>query len=59
MKEENLSASELWRWKLMRKLADFVNKPDDVTSSELKAMIESYRDYTNLKQFFPGNVVND
>jgi len=59
MNDENLSPTELWRWRLMRKLADFVNQPDDANTSEFKAMIESYRDYSNLKQFFPGNVVND
>lgn len=59
MKEENTSAHELWRWKFMRKMADFINQPDDCNTSELKALIESYRDYHNIKQFFPGNIVND
>lgn len=46
-KEENVT--ELWRWKMIRKVADYVNQPDDINMSELKAMIESYRDYHSIK----------
>ena len=49
MKKEESSPIELWRWKMIRKVADYINEPDDVNMSELKAMIESYRDYHNLK----------
>lgn len=49
MKEENVK--ELWRWKLIRKVADYVNQPDDLNMSELKALIESYRDYNDIKNY--------
>ena len=53
MKEE--SVTELWRWKMIRKMADYVNQPDDLTMSELKAMIESYRDYHSIKGYVTAN----
>lgn len=46
---------ELWRWKMIRKVADYINEPDDVTMSELKAMIESYRDFHNIKGYIASN----
>ena len=49
MDEEN-NPLEIWRWKMMRKVADYLNKPDDVNMSELKAMIDSYRNYHDIKQ---------
>ena len=47
--------TEQWRWKMMRKVADYIHQPDDVTMSELKAMIESYRSYYNIKQVISNN----
>ena len=52
-KEE--SVAEVWRWKMIRKVADYVNQPDDVNMSELKAMIESYRDYHSIKSYVVTN----
>ena len=52
-KEEN--AMELWRWKMIRKVAEYINQPDDINMSELKAMIESYRDYSNIKNYVSSN----
>lgn len=49
-------AIELWRWKMFRKVADFINEPDDVNMSELKAMIESYRNYHNIKQVISNSI---
>jgi len=48
-KEEN--TIELWRWKMIRKVAEYINQPDDVNMSELKGMIESYRDYQNIRSY--------
>ena len=48
MKNEE-TAMEFWRWKMIRKVADYINQPDDINMSELKAMIESYRDYHDIK----------
>jgi len=48
MKKEE-SPIEAWRWKMIRKVADYINEPDDLNMSELKAMIESYRDYHNIQ----------
>ena len=50
--------TEQWRWKMMRKVADYINQPDDVTMSELKAMIESYRSYYNIKQVISTNATH-
>lgn len=47
IKEE--TPTELWRWKMIRKVAEYINQPDDINMSELKAMIESYRDYNDIK----------
>ena len=52
-KEENII--ELWRWKMIRKVAEYINQPDDINMSELKAMIESYRDYNNIKSYVNVN----
>lgn len=49
MNDEN-NPMELWRWKMMRKVADYLNQPNDITMSELKALIESYRNYHNIKE---------
>lgn len=49
MKNEE-TAMEFWRWKMIRKVADYINQPDDINMSELKAMIESYRDYHDIKR---------
>ena len=38
----------------MLKVADYINQPDDSNMAELKAMIESYRDYHNLLEFMPA-----
>jgi hypothetical protein len=40
---------EMWRWKMIRKVADYINNPDDVTMSELKALIESYRSHNDIQ----------
>ena len=50
-KKENTERKELWRWKMIRKVADYINHPDDITMSELKAMIESYRSHYDLLEF--------
>lgn len=55
MKKEESNPVELWRWKIIRKVADYINEPDDITMSELKAMIESYRDYHNIKGYVASN----
>ncbi|MDH5600026.1 MAG: hypothetical protein OEY78_01855 [Gammaproteobacteria bacterium] len=49
MNDEN-NPMDMWRWKMMRKVADYLNQPNDITMSELKAMIESYRNYHNIKE---------
>lgn len=55
MKKEESNPVELWRWKMIRKVADYINEPDDITMSELKAMIESYRNYHNIKGYVVSN----
>jgi len=50
MQQEKTHPIELWRWKMIRKVADYINQPDDINMSELKAMIESYRNYYNIKE---------
>jgi hypothetical protein len=55
MNEEN-TPTEQWRWKMIRKVADYINEPDDVTMSELKAMIESYRNYYNIKELISTSI---
>lgn len=47
---------ELWRWKIIRKVADYINQPDDINMSELKAMIESYRNYHDIKGVVSTNL---
>ncbi len=55
MKKEESNPVELWRWKMIRKVANYINEPDDITMSELKAMIESYRNYHNIKGYVVSN----
>lgn len=55
MKKDESNPVELWRWKMIRKVADYINEPDDITMSELKAMIESYRDYHDIKGYVASN----
>jgi len=55
MKKEE-TPTELWRWKMIRKVADYINQPDDINMSELKAIIESYRDYHDIKGYIPANL---
>lgn len=54
MQQEKTHPIELWRWKMIRKVADYINEPDDVNMSELKAMIERYRSYHDLQGFIPN-----
>ena len=54
MQQEKTHPIELWRWKMIRKVADYINEPDDVNMSELKAMIERYRSYHDLQEFIPN-----
>ena len=51
MQQENTSPTELWRWKMIKKVANYINEPDDTNMSELKAMIESYRDHYDIKSY--------
>jgi len=55
MNNEKSHPVELWRWKMIRKVADYINQPDDITMSELKALIESYREYQNIKGYVTSN----
>ena len=55
MQQENTSPTELWRWKIIKKVADYINEPDDINMSELKAMIESYRDHYDIKSHIRNN----
>ena len=55
MKEETTAPTELWRWKMIRKVADYINQPDDINMSELKAMIEGYRNFHNIKDIVSTN----
>lgn len=55
MPEEKTAPTELWRWKMIRKVADYINEPDDINMSELKAMIESYRNFYNIKEIVSTN----
>lgn len=54
MPMENTPPIELWRWKMIRKVADYINQPDDINMSELKALIERYRVYHDLQEFIPN-----
>ena len=49
MKKEE-SPLELWRWKMIKKVAEYINQPDDTNMSELKTVIENYRDYSDMKK---------
>lgn len=55
MQPDNTSPTELWRWKMIRKVADYINQPDDINMSELKAMIESYRSHYDIKSYVRNN----
>ena len=55
MQQENTSPTELWRWKMIKKVANYINEPDDTNMSELKAMIESYRDHYDIKSHIRNN----
>ena len=49
MQQENTSPTELWCWKMIKKVANYINEPDDINMSELKKVIESYRDHYDIK----------
>ncbi|MDH5394913.1 MAG: hypothetical protein OEW97_01450 [Gammaproteobacteria bacterium] len=49
---------DLWRWKMMRKMAEFVNQPSDYNMAELKAMVENYKTYNDIKAYIPGQNYN-
>ena len=51
MQQENTSPTELWRWKMIKKVAEYINQPDDINMSELKTMIESYRSHCDIKRY--------
>ena len=51
MQQENTSPTELWRWKMIKKVANYINEPDDINMSELKKVIESYRDHYDIKSY--------
>jgi hypothetical protein len=55
MQDEN-NAMETWRWKMMRKVAEYINKPDDITMSELTALIEGYRNYYSIKELISTSI---
>jgi len=54
MQQERISPADQWRWKMIRQVAEYINQPDDSNMAELKATIESYRDYHNIQKFIPG-----
>lgn len=56
MTQENTNSIELWRWKMIRKVANYINEPNDITMSELKAMIESYRNHADIKSYITQNL---
>lgn len=56
MLQENINKIELWRWKMIRKVADYINEPNDTTMSELKTMIESYKNYSDIKSHISSNL---
>lgn len=47
---------ELWRWKIVILVADYIKQPDDITMSELTAMIQNYRNYHDLKKHISNNI---
>ena len=53
--KKNESPTDIWRWKLIRKTADYINQPDDINISELKALIDSYREYNEIKGYMSNN----
>lgn len=48
--EKQETAIELWRRKMVKQVTDYINEPADLNMSELKAMVESYRDYHNIQK---------
>ncbi|MFK5914383.1 MAG: hypothetical protein QM484_08405 [Woeseiaceae bacterium] len=54
MNKKEETPADLWRWKMIKKVAEYINQPDDFNMSELKAMIESYRDYHTKKIVVSG-----
>ena len=51
MKQDKMTPFEQWRWKINRKVAEFIHEPDDLNQAELEAMIDSYRNYHRMKMF--------
>lgn len=57
MKQQNTTnAIELWRWKMVILVADYINQPDDMAMSELTTMIQNYRSYYDLKKHISTNL---
>lgn len=46
--QKHTELKENWRWKMIRKVADYINNPDEITMSELKALIESYKSHNDI-----------
>ncbi len=55
MPQEKIPPVDQWRWKIIKKVADYVNQPDDVNMAELKIMIEDYRTYHDIRSYIPEN----
>ena len=55
-KVKNDSYIDFWRWKLNRKMADFINHPNEINVYELKSMIDSYHVCHTIKDYVVNNV---
>ncbi len=49
MQNNDMTVTDTWRWKMIRKVAEYINQPDDINKSELNAMIERYQDYSDIR----------
>ena len=57
MRQQNTSNSiELWRWRMVILVADYINQPDDMTMTDLTELIQDYRNYHDLKKHISTNL---
>lgn len=44
-------STEWWRWRINRKLADYIDEPSTAHHGELTALLEEYRQFCEMRQY--------
>lgn len=52
---EDHGAIEWWRWRMYRQVATYINDPSPRNESQLRALIDEYREYRSTRIVSAGN----